>query len=186
MINFQNFCKFQGRLLKDPELTTTKNGKEMCKFALGVNAGKHGSGEKKSAFPRFTAFGKTAEFIADHFSKGKPMEVIAEYQTDSSGEGENRQYFHSFKVQNVAFMPFIPKSADATEPKKEKLTVDEPPKDWKDDFSKSEAEKKRAADPGEGIPQNPADVLKESDFDFGDNVTEVKPGEMADEDDVPF
>ena len=59
-----------GRLTQDPELKMTKNNKEFCRFSIASNRDKETVG-----FYDCVAWGKTAEIIAKHLSKGRRIGV---------------------------------------------------------------------------------------------------------------
>lgn len=65
-----------GNLTRDPELQHTQGGTVIAKIGLAVNRRwKSPGGEQKEevTFVDATAFGKTAEVIAQYFAKGKPI-----------------------------------------------------------------------------------------------------------------
>lgn len=58
-----------GRLTKQPEVQTTQGGNPICRFSIAVDTG---YGENKhTSFFNCVAFKKTAENIAQYFSKGQ-------------------------------------------------------------------------------------------------------------------
>lgn len=59
-----------GRLVKEETLTFSFEGKAIYKFTLAVNETKD-----KTSFHQITAFGKTAETIANHVKKGQMILV---------------------------------------------------------------------------------------------------------------
>ena len=63
-----------GRLTRDPETKMVKGGElTICKFGLAFAQGSPKN--KSTGFADCTAFGKTAELIAKHFTKGKQILV---------------------------------------------------------------------------------------------------------------
>lgn len=60
-----------GRLTRDPEMRTTGSGKAVVSFSLAFNE-KRGE-EEVATFVDCTAWEKTGEIIAGHFTKGKPI-----------------------------------------------------------------------------------------------------------------
>ncbi len=79
-----------GRLTRDPEKSYTPNGTCITKFSVAVN---NGFGEnRKTAFIDVTAWSKSAEFVANYFSKGKEIliEGRLEFDTWESKEGDRR------------------------------------------------------------------------------------------------
>ena len=73
-----NKVMIMGNLTRDPELKYTPGGLAVAEFALAINRRrKDKSGEKveETTFVDCTAFGKQAEVIAEHVSKGQALFV---------------------------------------------------------------------------------------------------------------
>lgn len=66
-----NIVCLAGNLTRDPEVRTTNSDMSICSFGLAVNE-RRKEGDKAHFFD-CKAFGKTAETIAKHFTKGKPI-----------------------------------------------------------------------------------------------------------------
>lgn len=66
-----------GNLGRDPELSYTQGGMAICKFSLATSK-KNKAGEEKTSWHRCTAFGKTAETIAQYVGKGSQLYVEGE------------------------------------------------------------------------------------------------------------
>ena len=64
---------FGGHLTRDPELHHTQGGRAYVKFGVACNEswGKGDEKKTKVTFVDFTAWGRIAEVIAEHFHKGK-------------------------------------------------------------------------------------------------------------------
>lgn len=61
-----------GRLTRDPELRRTQGGTAVTSFTMAVDRDfKSQSGEKETDFIDVVAWGKTAEFAANYFTKGR-------------------------------------------------------------------------------------------------------------------
>lgn len=129
-----NLCIHIGRTTRPVELAYTNGGKAYAKFTLAVSDGvyKNADGEKVEVvdFLDFTAWEKTAEFVAEYWGdkQGKPMVVTSKAKLEKwdSPEGEKRSKV-SFKVIEVKFLPSNGKAnseedgsddAEATPPKK--------------------------------------------------------------------
>jgi len=69
-----------GKLGKDPEISYAQSGNAICKFTMATDNGK----DKDPTWHNVVAFKKTAEVIAEHFSKGK--EILIE------GKQEHNKY----------------------------------------------------------------------------------------------
>ena len=82
----------QGRLTTDPELKTTNSGKSVTSFSLAVERDFSTDGEKITDFINIVVWGKTAEFVCNHFRKGRQMLVRGSLQTRKyqTQNGENR------------------------------------------------------------------------------------------------
>ncbi len=110
-----NQCQFIGNLVADPE-TTTPAGKTKVRFRLAVD--RHlGAGKKETAFLRFEAWEKRAEFVAQYFKKGDGVAVVASVSqdnwTDKDGNKRSELYF---RVNEVNFLPGSKKAGQAGEP----------------------------------------------------------------------
>ena len=67
-----NHIVLMGRLVADPELRTTPSGVSVATFALACDRDfKPKSGEKDTDFIDVVVWGKTAEFAANYFNKGR-------------------------------------------------------------------------------------------------------------------
>lgn len=64
-----NVVIMEGRLTRDPELTETPSGKKVCKFGLANGR------EERLVFVDITCWEKTAEYVAEHIGKGRPVVV---------------------------------------------------------------------------------------------------------------
>ena len=67
-----NLVVLTGRLTKDPELKYSAGGTAYCRFTIAVN---RAFDKEKSDFISCTAFGKTAELIAEYVKKGYQLGV---------------------------------------------------------------------------------------------------------------
>lgn len=74
-----------GNLTKDPEIKTTKNGKEMAKFSLAITSPweKDEEGKNKTDFFNCVAWGKTAEVIGNYLTKGSKVAVYGSISNTS-------------------------------------------------------------------------------------------------------
>ena len=55
-----------GRLGRDPETRTTRNGKEMAFASIAVDVTPFGADQEETLWMNVTAFGKSAEFLSRH------------------------------------------------------------------------------------------------------------------------
>ena len=86
-----NRCIIMGRLTYDPELRHTQAGKSVTSITLAVDRDFKGkNGEKETDFIDVVAWGATAEFLCNYFSKGRMTVVEGRLQirdwTDKDGK----------------------------------------------------------------------------------------------------
>lgn len=94
-----------GRMTADPELRQTQSGISFVKFNIAVNRKfKDDNGERQADFISITAWRKTAEFIADYFSKGQMIVIEGSLRnnnyTDANGA---KHYSMDVLADNVSF-----------------------------------------------------------------------------------
>ena len=101
-----------GRLTRDPELRRTQGGTAVTSFTMAVDRDfKSQSGEKETDFIDVVVWGKTAEFAANYFTKGRMAIVEGRLQVrnwqDKDGNkrktGEvvaDRMYFGDSKQED--------------------------------------------------------------------------------------
>lgn len=78
MLNDLNIC---GRLVNQPELKTTANGRNITSFSLAVDRDYVVNGERKADFFTVVAWNKTADFITRYFTKGKSIIINGHLQS---------------------------------------------------------------------------------------------------------
>lgn len=100
-----NRCIIMGRLTRDPELRRTQSGKAVTSVTLAVDRDFNGqNGEKETDFIDIVAWGNTAEFLCNYFSKGRMAVAEGRLQirdwTDKDG---NKRRNAEIIVSNVYF-----------------------------------------------------------------------------------
>lgn len=83
-----------GRLTHDPELRTTVNGKNVCDFQIAVTKRfKPQDGSPDADFFRVSAWGNTAEYVANYLSKGRLVGIDGRLQSRKyqASDGTNRE-----------------------------------------------------------------------------------------------
>ena len=118
MINTANLCQFTGRMVKDVQVQMVGQGQNQYAkvlFSLAVSrpltkeqkqAKANGQDVVDTDFVNFVATGTQANTIAQYFPKGKPMTIIASYQSyKKQDQNGNTTYGHIFKVENIGFLP---------------------------------------------------------------------------------
>jgi len=73
-----NHIVLLGRLTRDPEVRTTNSGSTVANFGIAVDRDYLTNGNRETDFFACSAFGKTAEFVAKYFSKGRAIVVSGE------------------------------------------------------------------------------------------------------------
>ncbi len=75
-----NVVTLSGRLTADAELKQTDGGTSICNFRLAVNDRRK---EDKTIFLNIVVFGKQAEALAEHLTKGKLVGVAGRLDIDT-------------------------------------------------------------------------------------------------------
>lgn len=83
-----NSVNLTGRLTSDPDFKVVSD-KGLCKFSIAVN---DRFNRDNADFIDCTAWGKTAELIADHFRKGKEIGITGRLKQErwETDEGKKR------------------------------------------------------------------------------------------------
>lgn len=93
MANDVNVLVFAGRLVRTPDLRQTGNGKSVVNITIAQDQGYQETA--RTVFLDCTAWGKTAEFIAQYFKQGSKIIVSGDLDVDSytDKDGNNRTKF---------------------------------------------------------------------------------------------
>ena len=95
-----------GRLSKDVELRYTQSGTAVGNFTLAVNrrvANK--DGQREADFINCVAWGKTAEFVAQYFTKGQQMALEGRLQVSTyDGSDGQKRWKTEVVVEQVEFV----------------------------------------------------------------------------------
>lgn len=91
-----------GNLTADPTLTVSQSNLSIVSFNIGVQRPfkDKQSGEYQSDFPRCKAFGKTAEIISEHFSKGSKIGLTGSVQTGSYEDKDGKRIYTTDVIVN--------------------------------------------------------------------------------------
>ena len=92
-----------GRLVKDPEVSTSRGDMSICKFTLAVDRRYQKDKEKEADFIRCTAFGKTADHVGNYYHKGDGITVEGEIRTGSYDKDGIKHYTTEVIVSQVEF-----------------------------------------------------------------------------------
>lgn len=108
-----------GRLVKDPEVKVTSNGKTFTRFAVAVNR-RYASGAKHDAdFIPCKAWGKTAEFVGNYFGKGDRILIEdGSVNTGSYEKNGEKRFTVEVLVNGVRFVDQKKKDGIEQEPMK--------------------------------------------------------------------
>lgn len=101
-----NRCILVGRLVADPELRETANGKPVGNFRIAVERSRGGqNGEKTADFFPVVVWGKLAELCASYVSKGSMVGIVGSIQNrsyeDSQGNKRNSTEIIADEVQFI-------------------------------------------------------------------------------------
>ena len=90
-----------GTLVRDPELRYTPGGTAVCEFGIAINerwTDRDGGKQERTTFADVTAFGRTAEVIAEYFRKGGQIMIEGKLQTDEWQDKNSGQKRSKLKV----------------------------------------------------------------------------------------
>ena len=110
-----NLVILTGRLTKDPELKYGASGTAYCKFTLAVNRMKK---DDPADFIFCSAFGKTAELIAEYVKKGNNLGVQGRLQQDTYEKDGEKISKTGVTVDKIEFLESNKTESTTSEPKK--------------------------------------------------------------------
>ena len=94
-----------GRLVKDPELKETENGKKMTHITLAVpRSYKNSDGEYDTDFVDCTLWTGVAESTTEYCKKGDLLGVKGRLQTSTYEKNEQKKYVTSVIAEKVTFL----------------------------------------------------------------------------------
>ena len=97
-----NIVILKGRLTKGPTLLFSKSGIGYTSINVAVNRFNKDK-ENSADFINCTAFGKTAELIAEKFTKGQEILIEGNLKVDVFEKDDKREYKTSVLIQRVEF-----------------------------------------------------------------------------------
>ncbi len=114
-----------GNLARDPELTTTPNGVNVCRFTIAVSRPfANADGNRETDFINCVAWRSNAEFVSKYFKKGSPAGVCGSIQTRNYEDKDgNKRYVTEVSVDSVEF---VGRKSDNGEPTEKSKFDDEP------------------------------------------------------------
>lgn len=110
-----NLVILTGRLTKDPELKHGASGAAYCKFTLAVNRMKK---DDPADFIFCSAFGKTAELIAEYVKKGHQLGVQGRLQQDTYEKDGEKISKTGVTVDKIEFLESNKTESTTSESKK--------------------------------------------------------------------
>lgn len=97
-----NLVILKGRLTKSPTLLFGKSGTAYTSINIAVD--RYSKDKNSNAdFINCTAFGKTAELIAERFTKGQEILIQGNLKVDVFEKEEKKQYKTSVMIERVEF-----------------------------------------------------------------------------------
>ncbi len=84
-----NSVVLSGNLTRDPQIFNGGSEKAVAKFSIAQN--RKVKGEESVSFFDCTCFGKTADIVAQYFSKGKPIIIQGSLQQETWTDDETNQ-----------------------------------------------------------------------------------------------
>lgn len=105
-----NITILSGRITHDLELKQTPSGGTVLSFSLAVERAFARQGEeRKTDFINCVAWGKTAEFIYNYFSKGSPIAVRGNLRTRTYDDKNGSRHYVTELYIDEAQFTFAPK-----------------------------------------------------------------------------
>ena len=100
-----NLVVLVGNLTKDPELKT-RGEKTSCSFSVAcTRTFKNAEGNYEADFINCIAFGKTAEFVAKYFTKGRKISIQGEFRNNNyTKDNGEKVYGYNIHVNSVEFV----------------------------------------------------------------------------------
>jgi single-strand DNA-binding protein len=125
-----NHVYLMGRLGKDPELKTTKNGLDIACFSLAVQRPKR-KGDKEAQTDWFfiKCFGKTASFVQEFFFKGDGLLLDGRIQTDKYTNKEGEKASSTYVVADRVYFPLGSSKKEGREQKRGSYNPEESEKE---------------------------------------------------------
>lgn len=103
-----------GRLIKDPEIKVIPTSNTMvCNFTIAVNRRFVKEGEERQAdFISIIAWGKTAEFCSNYFTKGQQVGITGRIQTRNWDDQNGQKRFATDVIAEEVFFADSKKDDD--------------------------------------------------------------------------
>lgn len=100
-----NLVYLIGRLTREPELTTTKNGKEVLSVNLAVQRSyKNSDGIYETDFIKCVLWEGIANRVAEYCSKGDLIAVRGQIRTNVVEDENDTKFYTEILVEKVSFL----------------------------------------------------------------------------------
>lgn len=99
-----------GRLTKDPNFRFTKNNKLVASFTLAVNRSYKTDDNITADFIPIVAYGKSAEFVKNYFTKGQQVGLTGRLNTRNWEDKENKKHYVTEVVANRFYFADVKKN----------------------------------------------------------------------------
>ena len=100
-----NNFNITGRLTKEPELRTTKEGKSVAELNIALRNKKD-----DTTFLKITAFNQTADHVAKYCTKGDMLGIQGIIRNHNwTDKDNNKRYEYAFIANSVEFLSLKPK-----------------------------------------------------------------------------
>lgn len=110
-----NFVVLHGRVARDPDVRTTQTGQTITRLSIAVDRFSK-DGNRSADFISCIAFGKTAQFLAKYFVKGKEILAEGRIQTGSYQKDDGtKAYTTDVVLDRVEFCGSAQKQSDDTD-----------------------------------------------------------------------
>ena len=121
-----------GRLTKEPELRTTKEGKSVAELNIALRNKKD-----DTTFLKITAFNQTADHVAKYCTKGDMLGIQGIIRNHNwTDKDNNKRYEYAFIANSVEFLSLKPKGNEEAPESEEPAPEDEPiPENYKTDYT---------------------------------------------------
>ena len=107
-----------GRLVKDPELRYATSGTAVATFTLAVDRRFQKQGEERQAdFINCVAWQKTAEFVANYFTKGQMMALSGSIQVRTWEDNDGHKRYATEVIAEDVYFAESKKSSESATPK---------------------------------------------------------------------
>lgn len=93
-----------GGLTKDPELSTTNNGKQVCRFSIGVKRDFTGAEQPESDYFNCVAWAGLGETCGKYLKKGSKVLIEGQMLTHSYEKDNIKRIVYDVNVSKIEFL----------------------------------------------------------------------------------